>query len=161
MTDPVTPEARLVAAGWEPPTEALRLAIERREALRSAIAALRTRGTTDTPPILVALANADRDSIITAIVSDAVGRWLDVNCQRPDSELTLWSAAKEQALVDAVFAAAPDVMASLADVESLDAAYLRAMAERAAPSIHRVGNNGQPARARPDKLSLFQVMVPR
>lgn len=157
-----TPEARLVDAGWTPPTEQLRTAIERREALRSAIDGLKTRGRADTAPIVAAIQVADRDYVITAVTQHAIGLWLDSVCQRDDTELTAWSFTAEQAMLEAIYDAAPAVLASLAGVESPDAEYLRIEAERsAATSLQLVGMNGQPAPVRLGRVSLFRAMVPR
>jgi hypothetical protein len=162
MTVPrATPEARLLDAGWDPP-EALRTALERREALRSAIDSLKTRGYAATEPILGAIKLADSDSIITAIVSDAIGRWLDVQCQRPDSELTAWSASAEQAVVEAVYADARVVLRSLQGFDSPDGAYILALAQQAAtPLSNMFDSSGQPVHPRPDKPSWHRVMVAR
>jgi hypothetical protein len=161
MTVRSTPEARLLDAGWSPPA-ALRTAIERREALRSAIDGLKTRGYADSGPILRAIGEADRDSIITGIVSDAIGKWLDANCQSDSSPLTDWSFAAEQALLEAVYAAAPTIVESLAAMDSPDTAYLLAEATRAStPDPHVAMMNGRPSPARLGRVSLFRALVPR
>lgn len=162
MTVRVTPEGRLLDQGYHPPTERLRLAIVRREALRSAIDALKTRGRADSAPITAAVAAGDRDAVITAIVSDALGRWLDAECQRDGTLLTDLSFAAEQSLIEAIYDAAPAVVASLATVESPDAAYLRAEGTRAStPDPHIAMMNGQPSPARLGRVSLHRAMVPR
>jgi hypothetical protein len=157
-----TPEARLLDAGWEPP-KGLRTAIERREALRSAIDALKTRGHADNRPVLTAFGEADRDGIVSAIVSTAIGSWLDSQCQRPETELTAWSGIAEQAVIDAIYAAGQSVLDSLEGIDSPDAAYVRSTAEQATTlnSQFVSGSTGQPLRARPGTLGLFRTMVPR
>lgn len=158
----ITPEARLVDAGWDPPTEALRLAIARREALRSAVAALKTRGQADVLPVQIAIGEADKDSIISALVQHAIGRWLDANCQTDVSELYEWSQAAEHALAKAIHDAAPAVLVSLAGIDSPDAGYLRAVAEQAvAATIQLVGPNGQPAPPRLGPVSRGRVLIAR
>lgn len=155
----VTAEARL-AERWTPPTEALATAIERREAFRSAIAALKTRGHADTAPIRLAIASGDRDDVITAFVQTALGEFLDRELQRPGTTVHEISAELEQALVEAIHAAAPAILASLP--ASSDADYLRDQAELStASSLHVVGFNGQPARTRLGPVSLHRTLVPR
>jgi hypothetical protein len=157
--NPSTPEGRLLLAGWQP-TERLRIAVERREALRSAVDGLKTRGAADSAPIVAAIVAADRLGIITAVTQDAIGRWLDASCQNPSSELTAWSATAEAALIDAVFGDPRAVLDSLPD--SPDASYVRDLAERAAtPSAVLHGFNGQPARNRPDVAPMSRVLVQR
>ncbi len=159
-TNRATPEMKLIDSGWTPPTDALRTAIERREAFRSAIEGLKTRGDADARPINEAIAASDRDGIITAIVASALGEWLDRSCQRPETDLTAWSATIETALRDAIWSAAPAVLDSLP--ASPDAAYLLAEATTAATPVGNIFMaNGQPARPVPSALSFNRVMVPR
>jgi hypothetical protein len=155
-----TPEARVLDAGWRPRTSGLEGAIQRREALRSAIAELKTRGHADRAPIEAAIAEADRDGIVEAITRHAIGLWLDSVCQRPDTELYEWSAKAEQELLAAVYSNADVILASLP--EGPDSDYLRAEAELSvASSLHVVGFNGQPARPRLGTPSMHRVLVAR
>lgn len=155
-----TAEARLIDAGWTPPTEDLRAAIDRREAFRAAMSALRIRGQAEGQSVAAALTGADRDGIVTAIVATAIGEYLDRGCQRPDTELTAWSATLETAMRDAIWAAAQSVLGSLEGFAS-DTAYLRSEAEQAMSIGRVVGYNGQPTPVRAGALSLNAVMVPR
>lgn len=160
MTARSTPEARLVDAGWHPPTETLAAAIRRREALRSAIDGLKTRGRADETPIRRAVADGDRDDVLTAVVSDAIGRWLDSELQRPDTLVTALSFELEQALLESVYGDAAAILASLP--ESLDAAYLRGEAERAtATNTQLFDASGRPAPTRLGRVSLSRAMVAR
>lgn len=156
-----TPEARLVDAGWNPPA-ALRLAIERREALRAAVDRLRVYRA-DASQVVAALQDGDADDIRLAIAALATGTWLDLNCQRPDTDLTAWSATLEMRMIEAIYAAPEAVLATLAGHESApDAAYVLGEARSAAtPNASLVMFNGQPSRNRPSPPSMSKVMVSR
>jgi hypothetical protein len=162
MTDRATPEARLLDAGWEPP-ERLRNAIERREALRSAIKGLKTRGVTDSNPIVDAIQRSDRDGIITAIVQDAIGQWLDRQCQNPDTDLTGWSWSCERELASAIYDNAGIILEALGELESPDAAAIVANARQALTADSHMVNApyGQPMRPRFAEPTLSRTMVPR
>lgn len=157
-----TPEARLIDAGWQPPTDTLRSAIDRREAFRAAIAMLRVRAASSGGSVQRSIDDADADGIVTAYVAVAVARLLDAECQRPDTEFTAISATLETAMRDAIWLTAHAVLLGTEAYAAMDeAAYIRSVAEQALSVSQVVGFNGQPTPTRPGVLSLNLVMVPR
>lgn len=156
-----TPEARLVDSGWVPPTEALRLAIARRECLRDGIARLKTRGGANAGPILAAIEAADVAELLSALVSNAVGRWLDANLQTDLGELYEWSRAAEHALARAVNDAPAAVLASLDGVDDPDGHYLKAEASLAMGDGSIVNVGGRPARPRMGSIVLSRILIAR
>jgi hypothetical protein len=158
---PVTPEARVLDRGWRPRTSGLEGAIQRRESLRAAIADLRQYAAgADRSAVETAIAEGDRAAVFAAINRLAAAEWLDNNCQREFTPLHEWSAAAEMALLVAINLNA-DVI--LNDPPPLpDGGYLISEAELAtATSMHRVGPNGQPLRARVGTPSLARTLVAR
>lgn len=142
--------------------ERLRLARERRAAFQAAMAALRTRGYADVGPIRTALANADRDGIITGIVSHALGLFLDENCGRPYTLLHELSDGIEHELVASIYAAPVQILASLPDDGSAEVAYIRQHAIAATTlDEHLFDSRGQPTAPKLPSLSMMQTLVPR
>ncbi len=142
--------------------ERLQTARKRRLAFRSALGALRGRGSADMTPIREAIAAADVDSIVAATIRHSLGAFLDSECDRPGTELHLISATLEAELVAAIYADPRTVLANLPADDGIDAAYVRSHALAAVtPSAAVFDAFGQPTLPRPPSLSMFQTLVPR
>ncbi len=139
----------------------LPLAMARRRAFLDAIAAVRTRGTADESHIATALADANKDGIVTALVSHAVGQLLDRECQRPGTFLHQISYDLGQAIVDAVWANPAGALA-MPDDGTAEARYVRSLAEQALTvNPFMYDHRGQPQLAAKPVLPQMSALVPR
>jgi hypothetical protein len=101
------------------------------------------------------------DGIVTALVSHAVGLFLDENCGREGTLLHQLSWSLETELVAACYADPVRILA-MPDDGSQDAVYARRLATEATTLSGFVVNvQGQPTAPRPPSLSLMTTLVQR
>lgn len=163
VATPLTPEARLLAAGWACPDRELHVVIRRREALLGALAILRPRGETDLTPFNLAVSEGDAEGAAAAAVRHALGQWLDQMCGRPEGILYEWSQTLENQLRQCVYNRFDAVLASLEGTDPVDSANLRGIAERAQEQTGHTWNAVTRTFLPPEapKVSWMSAIIPR
>ena len=151
MTSWYSPEARLLANGWQAPEGIARI-IRQKEALLAALAyaAAFRQGM---PTVRAAIATEDTGAIIEAISADALGKWADANLQNLTAEVGLWAADLANRMSAAI---AADPEAFLASLEGVPHAadvgqWVQAAREYQEHASRFVNVGGGPSRTPPTK----------
>jgi hypothetical protein len=139
----ITPEARLLAAGWPCPDPELARVILRRDALRAGCAELRVQGAAGLDPVSTAVIAGDGPAVAAGLRSHLIGTWADEHLGRDSGFIFEWSQALESQLWEFVYRNAQGIVTSLEGFSD-DARYLRSIAEAAlAAGFNIMGQNGR------------------